>query len=222
MSSTGDAGTDRDPEAALTTVPAGAALWVRLVLAFGVSVAIGLAPFLGKTRIPGFSPLLDFFPVALQNIAIPLSSFLMGVVAVGVQFYAGANLSSGSIARWFPRTGAVLILLFLGLIVAYFLSVSRVGIDGDARAVAFVIGYGARPPQCDARCPASLSDSACIKVLSFDPTEIASCYGERTVNAASLVLVLLYLAVTSAFGVLVGLLTLRDGQAAHPDRHSGR
>jgi hypothetical protein len=181
-----------------------------LVLAFGVSVSIGLAPFLGKSRIPGFSPLLDLFPTTLQNIAIPLSSFLMGVVAVVVQFYAGADLSSRAVTNWFPRVSAIVVALFVGLVVAYFMSITRVGIDGGERSVAFVIGYGPRMPECALRCPATLSDSACVKVLSFDPSEIASCYGEHAINVANLVLVMLYLALTSCFGVLVGLLMLRD------------
>src|ERR1700749_4631878 len=69
-------------------IPRGpAALWVRLLLGFGVAVGVGLAPLLGKTGLPGFFTLLSMLPAILRTTAIPLSSFIMGILAVGVQFY---------------------------------------------------------------------------------------------------------------------------------------
>src|SRR5437016_3481091 len=75
--------------------------WIRYLLGFGVSVAIGLAPYLGKVHVPLFSPLLDLIPESLQTTILPLSSALMGIVAVGVQWYGGERLTEQWLRRAF-------------------------------------------------------------------------------------------------------------------------
>src|ERR1051325_9348800 len=60
--------------------------WVYYVVGFGAAVGIGLAVWLGKAGVPLFSPLLDIIPNELRPTLIPLSSTLMGVVAVVVQY----------------------------------------------------------------------------------------------------------------------------------------
>src|SRR4051812_25046827 len=66
--------------------------FVRSVLGFGVGVGLGLAPFLGKLGVPGFSALLSLFPEALSAFLIPVSAFLMGMLAAVTQFYSGLAL----------------------------------------------------------------------------------------------------------------------------------
>src|SRR5882724_5196164 len=61
--------------------------FVRYMVGFGVSVAVGLAPYLGTLHVPLFSSLLDLIPEPIRGTVIPLSAALMGVVAVIVEWY---------------------------------------------------------------------------------------------------------------------------------------
>src|SRR5215469_3210132 len=60
--------------------------WVRYLLGFSVSIAVGLAPYLGLVGVPLFTPLLSLIPQSLQSIAIPISIASMGIIAVLVQW----------------------------------------------------------------------------------------------------------------------------------------
>jgi len=75
--------------------------WKRYLLSFGVSVGVGLAPYLGNVRVPLFSPLLDLIPATLQNTILPLSTALMGVVALSVQWYGGERVTRKRLRRAF-------------------------------------------------------------------------------------------------------------------------
>src|SRR2546428_8882223 len=90
--------------------------WVRYVLGFGVSVAIGLSPFLGNVGVPGFRPILNLFPQLpndTRSTIIPLSSFLMGVVAVVVQFLAYERRIQTRVRGLFVRTLVVAAIAFM-------------------------------------------------------------------------------------------------------------
>src|SRR5882672_2930175 len=91
--------------------------FVRWLLGFGVSVSIGLSPYLGKTGIPGFSPLLSLFPLNVPEVAIPLSAFLMGVVAVVVQWLGNRRLSAQWLNKMFKRWLLVTLISFSLLLV---------------------------------------------------------------------------------------------------------
>jgi len=81
------------PQEGSQQAPAAVRKWVTYVVAFSVSVAIGLAPLLGKLRVPLFSPMLDMIPTYFQDSLITLTSALMGLVAVVVQWFSETGLS---------------------------------------------------------------------------------------------------------------------------------
>jgi len=183
---------------------------VRLAAGFGVGVGLGLAPLLGKVRVPGFSALISLFPPGLGAVVIPLAAFLMGVVAVAAQIF-GSAVPRGR-KRLFATTRkviAILLLALLLLIVLYFLVVVRVEAQGET--VPVVVGF-ARLPACG--CAAAISDLQCIEELSLRPSAIESCWGTRQVRLCELALGLLYLTVMTSFGALIGIVLGVEQQAA--------
>src|SRR5229473_5558007 len=74
----------------LPALPALSARYLRYVMAFGVTLAVGLAPLLGgrQIRLPGFVAFLDFFPISMQRWLVPFAAFVMAMPAIAVQFYA--------------------------------------------------------------------------------------------------------------------------------------
>jgi hypothetical protein len=182
--------------------------FVRYVLGFAVGVGVGVAPFLGKLPVPGFEALLGLFPETLQRSMIPLSAFLMGLVAVAVQFYSGETLSRPGLRVRFFWSLATLLVGLLLLIVLYTLLVVRVPIEGGARSVPVVLALS-RSASCTG-CPPALSDGECIARLSLNPKAIESCWGSRPLALSRLALTLGYLVLTGGFGALIGLLLLQE------------
>lgn len=179
--------------------------FVRYIAGFSVGVALGTAPFLGKTAIPGFDALLGLFPRDLQATLIPMSAFAMGVVAVAVQGQGDAkDASLRRLRTLFRRTLVLLLILFLTLVVLYTKFVVRVPV-GAAGATAAVVVSSQRLPTCLCTAP---SDLQCIEELSLKPAAIESCWGSRPLRNVRLGLSLVYLGLTSGFGALVGLLIL--------------
>jgi hypothetical protein len=187
-----------------------ARLFVRYLVGFSVGVAIGLAPFLGVLPVPGFRALLDLFPQQLKDDLIPLSAFLLGVVVVAVQFYAGEALSR-------PRLKRLFRLALIGILAGFFLFVVIhrwfvVTVPfGDDRHAAFAVSWQ-RSERCD--CNASegkeyLDDQECIRQLSFDPAGVEHCWGSGRLRFVTTALTLPYLVLTSGLGLLVGLLLLQ-------------
>ena len=187
--------------------------YVRYVLGFTVGVAVGLAPFLGVLDVPLFAPLLSMFPHKLRPTAVPLSSFLMGVVAVGVQFAAGETVSRRWLRRTFARTFVAILAGVVVLTVLYAAVVRTVPTEratGDGKVyVPLVVGLSRPlPAPADCLCEPTLSDARCIEVIGFDHVE--ACWG-RQVKRAESSLTLAYLFLTGAFGALIGLLLLQEG-----------
>jgi hypothetical protein len=180
--------------------------FIRYVLGFSVSVAVGLAPYLGKLQIPLFDSLLNLIPSSVQDTVLPLSAALMGLIAVVIQWYGLHNLKLSWLNTWFRRTIALAGVTFLTLFVIHTLVVVRVEILGGEDSERFLVGFVRpdRPP-----CPADISDAACIKKLTLDPAEVESFWGSKQIRIATLALVLPYLGFTSSFGMLIGLVLLR-------------
>lgn len=184
--------------------------FVRYMVGFGVAVAIGMAPFLGTLDLPLFAPLLAMFPDSLRGTAIPLSSFVMGLVAIAVQFAAGEVVSRKGLRRWFVRTlvlivgGVVLLLVLYSELVTVIPDVAKVDGEGT-RYVALVTGLS-RQPHCT--CEPTLSDAACIREIGF--ANVAACWGDAQVRRSGLALTLVYLLLMGGFGALVGLLLLQE------------
>lgn len=178
----------------------------KYVVGFGVAFVVGLAPYLGVVNVPGFTALLTVFPTSIRNTMIPLSAFLMGLVAVVVQWYGTDKPGHAWLARKFKRTVAIALGSLALLVVTHVLTVVRVHLDGGREAVSFVVGF-VRPASCG--CSPQLSDADCIKNVTLDEAAIASCWGDKVVGTAKILLIFLYLLTTGSFVWLVGLLLLR-------------
>lgn len=180
--------------------------FVFYVVGFGVAVGVGLAPYLGKLDIPLFSPLLDLIPANLQDTLIPLSTALMGVVAVAIQWYGSEHLSKRWLRRNFGLALIGAVALFLTLVAVHSLVVIRVPVDGATHTVAVLIGWDERPTA--EPCGKRISDAECVQKVTLDPAQIESFWGSRSMRRAQLALTFLYLGFTGAFAWLVGLLVL--------------
>lgn len=193
---------------------------VRYILGFGVSVAIGLAPFLGTLKIPGFKSLLELIPDSLHIPAIPLSAALMGIVAVVIQWYGGENPSKRWLKKVFHRTLLLTIISFIILFIIHVFTVVKVSYDGGSET--FLVGF-VRPekPACDVnspdyeecqdnRCDSSVSDGECIGKIGIDKDVVESYWGSTQIRLATLALIFPYLTFTGSFGLLVGLLLLNE------------
>lgn len=195
-----------ESEPAIPQPPPTAKKLVRYILGFGVSVAIGLAPYLGKVKVPLFDSLLTIIPESIQNTILPLSAALMGVVAVGIQWYAGEKTSARRLRTFFKRTMILTITSLFILIIVHSLVVVTVPILGGKDAVSFIVGF--QRPQ---RAPCTeLSDKECIKKLTFDTSKIESFWGDSQVRLARLSLMTPYLLFTTSFGLIVGLVVLKE------------
>jgi hypothetical protein len=177
--------------------------WIRYLLGFSVSVAVGLAPYLGLVGVPLFTPLLSLIPNSLQNIAIPFSIASMGIVAVVVQwrkrdpakpleFRLAVSLASASL------------LFFLAI---EMLAVAHIEVPAVNKTVSFAVGMGT-PKK--ALC-AGLSREECIdQKLGLNETVIDSYFGDLPTGLTKLALVVSYIACMTSFGWTVGLLLLRE------------
>lgn len=184
--------------------PPTAGLFVRYVLGLGVSVGVGLAPYLGRINVPLFEPLLTIVPLSEQGFLIPLSTALMGLVAVGVQWYGGERPEW--LRKWFGAT-LVIALLALGFLVYVHnnvvVSVQYLG----TKSTSFLVGFSRpnKPP-----CPEGISDAECIRdYLTFNPAKIESFWGDKEVRNARLTLTLSYLVCMGSFSTLVGFIVIR-------------
>jgi hypothetical protein len=177
--------------------------FVRYVLGFGISVAVGLAPFLGKVKVPLFEPLLNILPPTEQSVAIPISATLMGIIAVAVQWYAYEHLPRNRLRRIFARTLVLAVVALLAFYIVNMMVVSRVSVGDDSTAV-LIHGYGAAACQ---EC-AGKSDVECLRHITFDPGRVEACWGSPQLRLARMSLTLTYFAATGMFAAIVGLLVL--------------
>jgi hypothetical protein len=196
-------------EAPKPRLPRLASDWVRYLLAFSVSVGVGLAPYLGLVGVPVFKPLLSLIPNSLQSIAIPISIASMGIIAVIVQWKKRDSVKPLEF-RFALCLAVVTLILFIGIQV---LAVVRVEVPAADQTVSFAVGLASpqRPP-CE-----NLSREACIaERLGLDESAISSYFGDTQTSLTRLALVLSYIGFMSAFGWMVGLLLLRErDRAAH-------
>jgi hypothetical protein len=198
--------TDSDAKSPQPPTPLARKL-VRYILGFGVGVGLGLAPYLGLLNIPFFKPLLSLIPESIQGTVIPVSAALMGVVAVVTEFYGGERVTQAKLRGLFKRTLFTAVVTLVILIGLHIFSVVTVPILGGKESVSFVVGFNrpVKPP-----CTEEISDAQCIKYLTLDTAEVESFWGDRQVRVAKGLLVLSYLAFTSSFGTIIGLIVLRD------------
>lgn len=181
--------------------------YVRYVVGFGVAVGIGLAPFLGK--IAGVDALLTLLPRSLHGSLIPLSAFLMGLIAVAIQFYSGETLRHAALRRRFGVTWLLLLAGFLLLFCFYYLFVVQVPYEAGRKTAHFIIG-SSRIQGGTCECAPTDGEKQCIQKLSFDPAGIETCWDPGSIRLRELLLSLSYLLVTGGFGALIGLLLLTE------------
>lgn len=187
--------------------------YVRYVLGFGVGVAVGLAPFLGTVDIPLFAPLRLLVPEKMRVPAVPLSAFLMGLVAVGVQFAAGERIARRRLRRWFVATFAAILVGVLGMALLHVEVVRTVSVKKrqgkDMRNVAVVVAPSrVDPPPRTCSCDPDLDDVSCLEWMGIDNVE--PCWGQRPVAYSRFALTFAYLFLTGSFGALIGLLLLQE------------
>lgn len=183
------------------------------VLGLGVSFVIGLAPYLGRVKVPGFTPLLTLIPQSIQDTAIPVSAAVKGVLAVWIQWAGFDHLTQAWLRKWFKRTLLLFLIGATAITILHIFVVVRVQFLGGKDSESFIVGFSrpVRPP-----CTEDISDAECIKYLTFDPSKIESFWGDRQVRVAKLLLVLTYVMLTSGFGLLVGLLILKQLSRSTP------
>jgi hypothetical protein len=183
-------------------LPSRAAEFLQYLLGFSVSVGIGLAPYLGKLDVPGFSPTLSLIPNSVQNLAVPLSTAAMGIVTVWVQRRGATAVGEVRVATWFRRTLLVCSSMLVLLVAVEMFVVVRIDVPAVNRTVSFAVGpVHPHTPPCE-----RLGKSECIKQkLSLDESHIDAYFGETQVNCAKFVLVFIYVGFMSSFGVLVGV-----------------
>jgi hypothetical protein len=183
------------------------------MVAFGVSVVIGLAPLLGTVRVPGFTALLTLFPRLPLDLArpiIPIASVLMGTLAAALAFYATEKIPMATVRRWMKRTLITILGALVALLVSYIFSVIQVTYQGT-KTVSVLVGFY-RPTTCR-DCEPWMSDEECVGHTTLKPARIRSCWGDKNINVAYLTLSLLYLVVMGSFGVAVGLYVIKPGNA---------
>lgn len=198
----------REIESEVPPPPPLASRFVRLVLGFGVSVAVGLAPFLGKLSIPGFDALLTVFPEELHYSLIPLSSFLMGLVAAGVQFLHGERLRDTHLRFAFLFAYAAVFAGFVWLLLVYDERTERIKIPAAQTARTFVIAPEGRLPKCP--CPSHWEDDQCIGE-TLKAERVSQCWGSKALRRSRKVLRGGYMLLTGGFGAVIGLLLLQVG-----------
>jgi hypothetical protein len=203
-------------------LPPLARMLVRYILGFGVSVAVGLAPYIGRLNVPLFTPLLSMMPVSLQDTAIPLSATLMGVVAVAIQWHGRDRLNRKWIEKSFKTTLALALLCLIVLVVVHPFAVATVKVGPERERMSFVVGViDSDKPQCpddpeEGRetdcnpCPQGMSPEECIGRIGTSEGAIKSQWGARQIAVMSLLLLLPYLGFMTSFGLMVGLLLLEE------------
>lgn len=181
--------------------------FVRYVLGFGVWVAIGLSPFLGRVNLPLFDSLLTLYPQSLHWV-IPISGLLMGLLGMMVEFAADRRTEAPSLHRWFRWSLASSLGCLVLLVVLYPWWVTGVSYGQGQKA--YFVTAGSLPasmaPDCE--CSPGMLPEACIQEISFNPVNINTCFGPRRVLLRGQVLVFIYLLLTGSFAACGGILVL--------------
>jgi hypothetical protein len=194
---------------ALPPLEGASKVFVQRALEFMVSAAIGLAPLLGKTRVPGFESVLALYPQQLQGSLVPLSSFVMGAAVLTTDFFLRGKVPSEARARaLFRRMLSLLGLSLIGILTIYSLAVAAVPYNNGEDHASFVIGF---PPQryaselCRKSC-AGISPAECIKrQTGFRTDVVTSCFGQTAVSLAGLVGSICYLTLMGTLAAMIGL-----------------
>jgi hypothetical protein len=183
-------------EAAEAPPTALARRFVRYVVGFGVGVGVATLVFLT-------GGLFKVIPNGLRPIALPTSTLLMGLVAVGVQFYARESILRRRLRRLFSMGVLVLVAGLVLFLCLHLLFVETYQARGRDLALTVVL-VGERLPDCP--CEAGSSNEDCVLGLEH----VESCWASSKLKGVRLLLLLTYLLTTIGFGVLVGLVVVQE------------
>lgn len=178
------------------------------MLAFGVTVGVGLAPLLGKIDVPLFSPLLKMLPDSEQARLITTSTAGMALVAIIVHWFA---TDTPLPTLWRRLIFVTLASLTFALYFQFVDTSDAVAVQipfggsNDRATRTFLVGFNfPNKPPCE-----GLSRADCIsRRLSFDEREIATYWGDPEIARARRALTRSYLFFMIVFGLLVGLVSL--------------
>jgi hypothetical protein len=198
------------PATPANDLPPAARQYVRYLLAFGVSLAVGLAPLLGKANVPGFSALLSLYPVNLADTLVPFAALFMALPAIAVQFYAGVRVNRAKLHKWFGRALAFAGVMVLIVLSAYLFFVVQVPFEGGQNQAAYAIGLEQHPDSICVQKRKALA-SCIAEDLTFNPSRVEGVFPENEIRLVKLLLSVSYLALMGSFGVLIGLLVVREG-----------
>jgi hypothetical protein len=197
----------------------------RSVRWFTIWFLVGLAPFLGKAKVPGLAALIELYPPSLQSWLIPLSGILMGMIAVIVEFAGSTRTPKRMVKRWFARTCGIFIISFVLLVCVYVFTVVQIerpvlrelNATPDVVNLAVITGSRVVPPQfpgSECKCVARQPAERCIADISLKPANVAACFGSDRIALATLALVFLYLAVTGSFVAGIGVFVIHKRASA--------
>lgn len=177
--------------------------YVRLFLAITVGAGVALAPYLGATGVPGFRALYSVLPVDIRDLALALSTAAAGLAALRFNIYSTARADRMSLRKWFDRWFILTAVLLAAL--AYFVLAFTVPVDveGTVSAVRFTVGPGTRPIKPP--CTADISDSACIRRLTLDPSSVRGFWGDRQVTIGQAAILATYVPFICSLGAAVGI-----------------
>jgi hypothetical protein len=183
----------------------------RYALSFGVTLVVGLAPLLGKSGVRLFTPLATLIPLNLQEGVLALAGFLMALTAVAAQFFASDNAAFGKrrMRTMFLAVflGAVVVTLALSVVYSFY--VEKIELEGGKFSARYIVGETMLPT-----CPCVAQKkpiSTCIgSAITTNPAEVSACYPRSEIAGRQAVLSLLYLLTMLSFGMLIGLVVLRE------------
>jgi hypothetical protein len=195
----------------LVALPGPGRKYLRYILGFGVTLVVGMAPLLGRKGIPGFTALSDILPLNIKDGVIVVASVLMTAPAVGVQFFSGDAIAKKRIGRAFAVAFAALVIGTFLLYRAYAHDVIQIPYLGQQGTAAYIVGKTMLP---DCPCVAKkLAISACIgNAITTNPVAVAGCYDREEISDRETKLSTLYLFVMFSFGVLVGLVVVKEAR----------
>lgn len=193
----------------LPVPPPLARTYVRYMLAFGISVAVGLAPLLGRMRVPGFTAIFDLMPVNVRDTLFPFAAFAMALPALAVQFHGETVFAKRRMARWFATVAAAAVVFLALLYVLFITVVAEVPYRGGSAVARYIVGE-----TMTADCPCRAGNvpiAPCIsRFLTFDPVMVESCYPPSQIAWRKIALAGSYVGLMLCFGTAIGLLVLRE------------
>jgi hypothetical protein len=195
--------------------------YLHYILAYTVTLGIGLAPVLGKVRVPLFSPIAEVFPANLQRGLVPFATFLMAIPVICVHFYSRDRIRIPSLDRLFKIVVPAVIVLPLLLFYLYSSWVVQVDFEGGRQSAAYVVGEQMLPD-----CPCvihKLDLAACVaELISANPAAVTACYPRRETNARRAGLAIVYLLLMFGLGTLIALVILKETQRQRPSAAARR